>query len=372
MAKKLAIFMLLVLLGLPLAYAEDNWIDLERHLSEKRKDFNLFSLGVNHSTLDRELYGISEEFHRHAYDRYRDALSYREQGQEDDALEELKMSYYMEYSAWFTIVLANIKYYKEEFWKLASNDKHKTMLAGKIDEANNLNVRFDHVYNYWKDDIDDYKSNSNETKYLFEKYGFNQDDNIKKLNYRNLYDESLKIIGEEEETLLNKVNVEYKITLIKFIAVQLLVLLLIDSILILILLKSKVLYKNKFRSNIMDKKIKSGYVTGITSLIAAAIFLLFAINSGWNLSGQMFGVFGSVFGILGIGSIWKPSIFGPITAKIIENIAKSFENESNNNKQNQHNPKNSPQAIAGRDIKINYTYNEPKRSSKRNKKIKKR
>ena len=344
MAKKLAIIVLLVLLGLPLAYAEDNWIDLERQLSEKRTDFNLFSLGVNHSTLDRELYGKSEEFHRHAYDRYRDALSYREQGQEDDALEELKMSYYMEYSAWFTIVLANIKYYKEEFGQLASNDKYKTILAGKIDEANNLDGRFDHVYNYWKDDIDEYKSNSSETKYLFEKDGFNQDDNLKKLHYRNLYDESLKIVGEEEETLLDKINVEYKITLIKFIAVQLLILLLIDSTLILILLKSKVLYKNKSINNIMDEKIKSGYVTGVTSLIASAILLLLAINSGLNLSGQMFGVFGSVFGFLGIGSILRPTIFGPITAKIIENFAKSFENEStDNNNQSQHKPKHSPQ-----------------------------
>lgn len=92
----------------------------------------------------------------------------------------------------------------------------------------------------------------------------------------------------------------------------------------------------------MDNKRKNGYVSGIVSLIAFGIFLIMAINTGWNQTGEVIWVFAIVFGGLGFGSLWKPDTIGKITSQIFENAARNMEEEHSSSKQEQ---KNSPKAI---------------------------
>lgn len=57
------------------------------------------------------------------------------------------------------------------------------------------------------------------------------------------------------------------------------------------------------------------YVAGVISLIVTVIFIVVAINVGWDMTGQVLIVFGLVFGILGVGCFWKPELFGPIASQ---------------------------------------------------------
>lgn len=84
----------------------------------------------------------------------------------------------------------------------------------------------------------------------------------------------------------------------------------------------------------MDKKRKDGYVTGLVCLIVFAIFLPYAINIGWNTTGQIFWVFTIVFGGLGVGSLLKPDSVGAVASQLLKNLAKSEEEGSDShNKQ---------------------------------------
>ena len=92
----------------------------------------------------------------------------------------------------------------------------------------------------------------------------------------------------------------------------------------------------------MDKKTKDGYIAGILCLMVFAIFLIMTINTGWNQTGQVMGVFTIIFGGLGFGSLWKPNTIGKITSQLLENAARNMEEEHSSSKQEQ---KNSPKAI---------------------------
>lgn len=106
----------------------------------------------------------------------------------------------------------------------------------------------------------------------------------------------------------------------------------------------------------MDEDTKSGYVAGVISILFCTLLLIVAVNSGWNITGQMLGGFGLVFGILGVGSFWKPTIIGPITSQILDNMARNVEEQNKDTRQqNQYNPKNSPQ---GYTEKGNVTINQ--------------
>ena len=88
----------------------------------------------------------------------------------------------------------------------------------------------------------------------------------------------------------------------------------------------------------MDKKRKDGYITGLVCLLICFIFLPISINTGWNTSGQIFGVFTIVFGILGVGSLWKPDSIGAVVLQLLENLGENEEKSDSHNKQIQKNP----------------------------------
>ena len=105
----------------------------------------------------------------------------------------------------------------------------------------------------------------------------------------------------------------------------------------------------------MDEKTKSGYVAGVISIIICILFIIFAANSGWNMAVQVMWVVGLIFGILGLGSFWKPETIGQITSQILENVARNAEEQnSQTRQQNQDHPNNSPQVnTENGDVTIN-------------------
>ena len=68
----------------------------------------------------------------------------------------------------------------------------------------------------------------------------------------------------------------------------------------------------------MGDKKTSGYVAGVICLVVALVFGIAFKDVGWNTQGQVVGVFIILFGGLGIGSLWKPDIIGPVAARILE------------------------------------------------------
>ncbi len=78
----------------------------------------------------------------------------------------------------------------------------------------------------------------------------------------------------------------------------------------------------------MDEKRKDGYVTGLLFLRIFAIFLPTSISTGWNTTGQIFGVITAIFGILGFGSLWKPDSIGAVASQLLKNLAKNTEEGS--------------------------------------------
>lgn len=101
----------------------------------------------------------------------------------------------------------------------------------------------------------------------------------------------------------------------------------------------------------MDKNRKDAYTTGIIGVLIFFVLGLMALNTGWNMSGQLLGVFATVFGILGVGSFFKPDIFGPILSQIIENFK---DKENHTNIQKQKHSRNSPQVQAKGPVNIYY------------------
>lgn len=70
----------------------------------------------------------------------------------------------------------------------------------------------------------------------------------------------------------------------------------------------------------MEDSTKNGYIAGVVCSVIAAFLILMAINIGWNLSGQFMGIFGLLFGGMGIGSLWRPESIGQIASQILENM----------------------------------------------------
>lgn len=121
----------------------------------------------------------------------------------------------------------------------------------------------------------------------------------------------------------------------------------------------------------MKEETKSGYVAGVISSIASLIFIIVAIDSGWNIAGQVLVIFGLVFGILGIGSFWKPETVGPVASQILENIAArntNTEEQTQTYKQSQQRSRNSPQVHTEKgNVTINQNFGgqKPRRRKKR-------
>jgi len=78
----------------------------------------------------------------------------------------------------------------------------------------------------------------------------------------------------------------------------------------------------------MEDKRKNGYVTGIVCLLIFSIFLIFAINNEFNMSGQIIWAITIFFGGLGFGSLWKPDSIGQIATQILKNFSESGEDTS--------------------------------------------
>lgn len=78
----------------------------------------------------------------------------------------------------------------------------------------------------------------------------------------------------------------------------------------------------------MDDSQKKGYIAGFVCSLAAAFFLIIGINTGLNSSGQIILIFGLAFGLLGVGSFWKPESIGQIASEIMENMARNAEKQN--------------------------------------------
>lgn len=78
----------------------------------------------------------------------------------------------------------------------------------------------------------------------------------------------------------------------------------------------------------MEDSKKNIYIAGGMFSFVAVILIMIAINSGWNFSGQLMGVVGLLFGVLGVGSFWKPDSIGQIAAQIMENMQENAERQN--------------------------------------------
>ncbi|MFZ3166649.1 MAG: hypothetical protein WA130_03465 [Candidatus Methanoperedens sp.] len=83
----------------------------------------------------------------------------------------------------------------------------------------------------------------------------------------------------------------------------------------------------------MEKSKKEGYIAGFVCILASAIFIILAVNTGFNvISGQVIFVFGAVFGALGAGSFWKPDSIGEIASEILKNYGNNMEKQKRHSK----------------------------------------
>jgi|GEM_PF-5014299 len=78
----------------------------------------------------------------------------------------------------------------------------------------------------------------------------------------------------------------------------------------------------------MEDSTKNAYIAGVGYSFVAVFCIMFAINTGWNMSGEFLGVFGLLFGALGVGSFWKPESIGQIAAQMWENMQKNAEKQN--------------------------------------------
>jgi hypothetical protein len=117
----------------------------------------------------------------------------------------------------------------------------------------------------------------------------------------------------------------------------------------------------------MDKKRKDGYVAGLGFLVVFAIFLPVSISTGWNTTGQIFGIFTLVFGVLGVGSLWKPDSVGAIALQFLENFGTNEEEGSDShNKQIQKKSSGSVQVVATHGANVNVNVSSGKKGQTEN------
>lgn len=100
----------------------------------------------------------------------------------------------------------------------------------------------------------------------------------------------------------------------------------------------------------MDDIKKTGYIAAFGSLLFFIVLLVLAFNTGWNMAGQLYGGIGLLFGLLSVGSFWKPDSIGQITHQILKNMA---ENAAPLDSQHMSHSPGAIQQKAGRDAIIN-------------------
>lgn len=125
--------------------------------------------------------------------------------------------------------------------------------------------------------------------------------------------------------------------------------------------------KRKWNSSQYDPAAKShperqnGYsiteirAGGVTGIIISIIFGIMAYTSYPNLLAvAVIGIFSLALGILGVGCFIKPDDFGPILLLWLEKIGRANSTAQGTNRQNQSNPRNSPQIInTGGNVTVN-------------------
>jgi hypothetical protein len=86
----------------------------------------------------------------------------------------------------------------------------------------------------------------------------------------------------------------------------------------------------------MDKERQEGYVTGLVCLLIFALFAYFAIMSASNIStAAIMGIFATLFGGLGFGSLAKPDTVGAVASQFLKNLSKSSEEGSSDSHDSQ-------------------------------------
>lgn len=110
----------------------------------------------------------------------------------------------------------------------------------------------------------------------------------------------------------------------------------------------------------MKKKRKDGYIAGVISLLIFAISAYFTVMNASNLTMvTILGVLSAFFGVLGLGSLWKPETFGAAVLKYFERLSESEERSDSHDKQVQ-NKSAGIQVMAGDQSKININVNSGK------------
>lgn len=71
----------------------------------------------------------------------------------------------------------------------------------------------------------------------------------------------------------------------------------------------------------MENDKKSGYVAGLVCLFAAVLFGTQPVFSGLTNSTEIFGVIGIAFGLLGVGSLWKPKTIGKVVSEFLKRMS---------------------------------------------------
>ncbi|MDR0460695.1 MAG: hypothetical protein LBH62_04570 [Nitrososphaerota archaeon] len=103
----------------------------------------------------------------------------------------------------------------------------------------------------------------------------------------------------------------------------------------------------------MNKKRRNGYVSGFICFIGSLVFLIFAFNMGYNVSGQISGGIGVIFLLLGCGSIAKPETIGAVTTQFLDNISRNVESgESSSQSNTQEHTNNSTQINAKGSVNV--------------------
>ena len=86
------------------------------------------------------------------------------------------------------------------------------------------------------------------------------------------------------------------------------------------------------------------------------------------MTGQVMGVFGLLFTLLGIGSLLKPEGIGAITSQLLENISRNVEDGEGDRKQVQSGTDRSVQAYTEKgDIHIEQKINDQKKDDESDK-----
>jgi hypothetical protein len=111
----------------------------------------------------------------------------------------------------------------------------------------------------------------------------------------------------------------------------------------------------KLRANIsdepMNEKQRQGYITGIICFIVASVLIILVHNFEWNTSGQTLWLLTIIFGVFGIGSLWKPESMGNVITGLLERLSQKKDTSESHNIQNQ--STGSIQATASHNARIN-------------------